>query len=253
MDEQQQELLDAGIHQAAMSEIQNIWRLPQKHIAQVKQNYDISNSRHGLFANVPIICKGEACPYLSTCTVSILDLPTGHRCPMEIGAIMARFERYCEEFEVTEKNSVDLGQIKQLVDIEIMIMRCDSKIAKSSDFIEESLKDVTKNGVYIYEKVVTQENQFKMTLLERHARILKDLAATRSSKKDKGVADDASQVASLIMKRVKEVSQQVGVSSQDVLEADYYDDPNYDGVVIDEDDYESYADVVEEGEEDGAI
>lgn len=247
------ELLEAGIHQAAIVEIQNIWRLPQQHIAQVKNTYDITNSKHGLFTNVPIICKGEGCPYIGTCTVPVINLPQGYRCPIEIGAIMARFERYCEEFGVTERNAVDLGQIKQLVDIEIMIMRCDSKMAMSSDFIEESLKDITKTGVPIYEKVVTQANQFKMTLLERHARILKDLAATRSSKKEKGVEDDASKVASIIMKRVQEVSQQVGVSAKDVLEADYYDDPNYDGVVIDEEDYERYADVTEEGDNNESI
>lgn len=243
------DLQAAGIHANAITEIQNIWRLPAKHIAQVKDTVEITNAKHGLFANVPIICKGEGCPYLGTCTVSIVDLPIGYRCPIEIGAIMARFERYCEEFEVTEADAVDLGQIKQLVDIEIMIMRCDSKMAVSADFIEESLKDVTKTGVPIYEKVVTQANQFKMTLLERHGRLLKDLAATRSSKKETKTDNDASKVASLIMKRVQEVSQSLGTSSQEVLEADYHEDLSYDGTVIDEEDYIYDETVVEEGEE----
>lgn len=245
----QAELQLAGIHEQAVKEIQNIWRLPTKHIMQVKNTVEVTNSRHGLFANVPIICKGENCPYLGTCTVPIIDLPIGYRCPIEIGAIMARFERYCEEFDVSEENAVDLGQIKQLVDIEIMIMRCDAKMAMSADFIEESLKDITKTGVPIYEKVVTQSNQFKMTLLDRHAKILKDLAATRASKKENKVNDDASKVASIIMKRVQEVSQSLGTSSQEVLEADYQEDSRYDGTVIDEDEYEAYDGVIEEGEE----
>ncbi len=243
-----EQLQSAGIFGTSINEIQNIWRLPPQHVAQVKNTVETMNSRHGLFANVPIICKGESCPYLGTCTVPIMNLPTGYRCPMEIGAIFSRFERYCEEFEVTEENAVDLGQIKQLVDLEVMIMRCDSKMALSADFIEETLKDVTKNGTPIYEKVVTQANQFKLTLLERHSRLLKDLNATRSSKKEAKIDNDASKVASIIMKRVQEVSSSLGVSSQDVLEVDYQDDA-YAGTVIDERDYEDGVVVEVEGEE----
>ena len=243
------ELKQAGICESAVKDIQNIWRLPTKHIKQVKQTVETTNSRHGLFTNVPIVCKGESCPYIGTCTVPITDLPTGYRCPIEIGAILARFERYCEEFEVTEANAVDLGQIKQLVDIEVMIMRCDSKMAMSADFIEESLKDVTKNGTPIYEKVVTQANQFKLTLLERHARILKDLNATRASKKEQKIDNDASKVASIIMRRVQEVSSNLGMSAQEVLEADYHEDPNYDGNVIDENDYDESGVILEGDDE----
>lgn len=226
-----------GIHEKAVNDIKNVWRLPEGHVDKVKSTYAVMNSTHGLFSNVPIICKGEGCPYIGTCTVNILDLPTGYRCPIEIGAIMARFESYCQEFDVNERNSVDLGQIKQLVDLEVMIMRCDSKMAISADFIEETLKDVTKTGVPIYEKVVTQANQFKMTLIDKHGRILKDLAATRSSKKDNGGGDDASKAASVIMKRIHEVSSQLGLQTQDVLNADYYDSGTEDdGTVIDESD-----------------
>lgn len=240
----------AGIYEHSVKEIQNIWRLPTKHVTQVKNTVEVMNSRHGLFANVPIVCKGEACPYVGTCTVPITDLPTGYRCPIEIGAIFARFERYCEEFDVTEENAVDLGQIKQLVDLEVMIMRCDSKMAMSADFIEEVLKDVTKKGVPIYEKQITQANQFKLTLLERHARILKDLAATRSAKKEQKIDNDASKVASIIMRRVQEVSSTLGVSSQEILEADYHDDSAYDGTVIDERDFDDTGVVIEEEGED---
>lgn len=236
-----------NMHEKAINDIQNVWRLPAGHIDKVKSTYATMNAKHGLFANVPIICKGERCPYIGTCTVDILNLPTGYRCPLEIGAIMARFESYCDEFNVSEKNAVDLGQIKQLVDLEVMIMRCDSKMAISADFIEETLKDVTKTGTPIYEKVVTQANQFKMTLIDKHGKILKDLAATRSSKKDTGNDDDASKVASVLMKRVHEISSQLGMQTQEVLNADYYEEVD-DGSVIDES--ELYEDFAEEQEGD---
>lgn len=225
---------ELNIYGQVAKEIENVWRLPQSHLNKVKSTYATMNAKHGLFANVPIICKGESCPYIGTCTVDILNLPVGYRCPIEIGAIIARFEKLCEEFNVTEKDAVDLGQIKQLVDIEVMIMRCDSKMAISGDFIEETLKDVSKTGTPIYEKTVTQANQFKMTLLDKHSKLLKDLAATRSSKKDAGKDDDASQVASLIMKRVHEISSNLGMQTQQVLNADYSD--TYDDTVVYEED-----------------
>lgn len=234
--------------EAALQEVQDLWRLPSGYSDIVKRTVSQTRSKHGLFANVPIICKGERCPYLGTCSVDILNLPKGYRCPIEIGSIMARFEWYCQEFRVSEVDAVDLGQIKQLVDLEIMIMRCESNMALSADFIEETIKDLTKNGTPIYEKNITKANEFKITLMERHSKILKDLNATRSSKKETGPTDDASKAASIIMKRINDIAVQNGSSKQEVLEANYYDD-SCNGIVIDEEELIADYVVEESGDE----
>ena len=212
-----------GVNSEAYKQIQTLWQLNPTVEKQVAKAVTSSNSRYGLMSNVPIKCKGMQCPYIDTCTVDLLDLPnvTGNRCPIEIATLLTRFEKYCHEFDVTEDMTTDMGQIKELVDLELMILRCDAKMAASADFVEESLVDVTKQGIDIYEKKVTPEAEFKMTLYERHSKILKSLNADRASKKEINGVDNASKAASIIMQRIKEVSAKCGFNPDDALDVEY--------------------------------
>lgn len=245
--DKQQALATYGVNSTAYQQIQSIWKLNPVVEKHAKNSATTMNSRYGLIANIPIKCKGKDCPYYQTCTVDMVDLPNiiGSRCPIEVGALLARFENYCKEFEVTEDMTTDMGQIKELVDLEIMILRCDSKMAVSADFIEESLVDVTKQGISIYEKKVTPEAEYKLTLYERHDRILKNLNADRASKKEVLGTEDASKAASIIMRRMKEVAAKEGVAADEVLDATYC--VENDEYVIEEEAYEKErAEVVKE-------
>lgn len=223
-----------GVNKNALSEIQNMWKLSPLAMSKVQQVAVTSNSRYALLANIPVKCKGDQCPYFGTCSIDMLSLPVGERCPVEIATLLTRFEKYCNELEITDDMSVDMGQVKELIDLEIMILRCDSKMAMSVDFIEDSLVDVTKGGVYIYEKKVTQEAQFKLSLYERHSKILKELNASRSSKKEAGLVDDASKAAATLIRRIKEVSASSGGTMDEVLDASYtVHDDEY--VILEED------------------
>lgn len=236
------QLQSIGINESALSMIQDLWKLSPSATSAITTCVAQSNNRYSLLSNIPIRCKGQACPYLGTCTVDINILPIGERCPIEIATLLTRFEKYCNELGITDDMTVDLGQIKELVDLEVMILRCDSKIASSVDFVEEALRDVTKGGVYIYEKVVSQEAQYKMTLYERHSKILKDLNATRSNKKNSDDLADASKAASLLMRRIKEVTAVDGMSIDDVLDVSYT--PTDDDYIITEDEFENECDGV---------
>lgn len=225
-----------GINNNAFSEVQSMWKLSPQTMSKVQQVALACNSRYAMLANIPIKCNGDTCPYFGTCSIDVLSLPVGERCPIEIATLLTRFEKYCNELEITDDMPVDLGQVKELIDLEVMILRCDSKMAMNVDFIEDSLVDVTKGGVYIYEKKVTQEAQFKLSLYERHSKILKDLNASRASKKEAGLVDDASKAAATLMRRIKEVSARSGSTMDEVLDASYtVQDDEY---VILEDDYE---------------
>lgn len=226
-----------GVNKNALTEIQNMWKLSPLAMSKVQQVAVTANSRYALLANIPVKCKGDQCPYFGTCSIDMLSLPVGERCPVEIATLLTRFEKYCNELEITDDMPVDMGQVKELIDLEIMILRCDSKMAMSVDFVEDSLVDVTKGGVYIYEKKVTQEAQFKLSLYERHSKILKDLNASRASKKEAGLVDDASKAAATLMRRIKEVSNSVGGTMDEVLDASYT--VQEDEYVILEEDYEN--------------
>ena len=55
-------------------------------------------------------------------------------------------EAYCSELGVDDTSRVQLSLVKELVDCEVMISRCDSLIAKDGDLVEEITVAVTDGG-----------------------------------------------------------------------------------------------------------
>lgn len=212
-----------AIDQAALQEIQAMWKMPAQHVAGVTKTATIINSKHGMLSGVPIVCKGDQCPYKDTCMIDIADRIVGSRCPQEIGALLARFSNLCRELEVGQEDFVDLGQVKELVDIEIMIMRCDNKMAIDADFIEKSVKDIAKNGRVLYENKISQAVELKLSLIEKHSKLLKDLNASRSSKKESNLNLDPSQTAAQLIQKAKELDIMLKNAPIEVIEGEYVD------------------------------
>lgn len=205
----------------AMTDIQNMWKLPNSHIQAVQKVVAIRNTRHGLFSGVPIICKGADCAYAATCMVDPADRVVGGRCPQEIAALLTRFEELCKEFGITEEDAVDMGQLKELVDLEIMMLRCDNKMAYSADIITRSVKDIAKNGRVLYEDKIDPVAEFKLNLIEKHSKILKDLNGTRDAKKGGGAILDPSQTASDLIRKAKEIEEKLGSMAIEVVESTF--------------------------------
>ena len=220
----------------AMTDIQNMWKLPSQHIQAVQKVVNIRNTRHGLFGGVPIVCKAGDCAYAATCMVDPADRLVGERCPQEIASLLTRFEQLCREFEISEDDAVDMGQIKELVDLEIMMLRCDNKMADNSDILQKSIKDIAKNGRVLYEYKIDPVAEFKLNLIEKHSKILKDLNGTRDSKKGGGATLDPSQVASDLIRKAKEIEERVGSMAIEIVDSSFTevtdDDMNsiYDGL-----------------------
>lgn len=215
----------------AMNELQSMWAIPNQHIQNVQREVSIVNTKHGLLSGVPIICKGDECPYINTCRIPQVDRIVGSRCPQEIAALLVRFEQLCSEFDIRPDDSVDMGQIKELVDLEIMMLRCDNKMAFDANFIERSVKDISRNGKVLYEDKISQAVELKLQLIDKHSKILKDLNGTRASKKEQNVALDPSQEAAMLIQKAKEIDAQLASMPIDVVDSDFLEvteeDMNY--------------------------
>lgn len=205
----------------AMSDVQKMWKLPTQHLNTVSSVIAIRTTRHGMFSGVPIICKGPDCAYAATCMVDSADIVVGSRCPQEIASLLARFEELCSEFDIKEEDAVDMGQVKELVDLEIMMLRCDNKMADNSDILQKSVKDVAKNGRVLYEFKIDPIAEFKLSLMDKHSKILKDLNGTRASKKSVGAILDPSQVAADLIRKSKEIEERVGTMSIEVIDSEF--------------------------------
>lgn len=145
--------------------------------------------KHGMFASVPLICKGKRCPYIDVCSLEEDELIVGTRCPMEAGAIVERFKSWCEHFAIDTEGEfiksedlADVSLIKDLVENEIQIIRAENKIALSGDFLALTIVDVDKRCDEHTEFTVSPEVKFKMELQDKRYKIMQLLNATRKDK-----------------------------------------------------------------------
>ena len=168
---------------------QEIWGLDSNEIIQANQVSNRYKMKHGMFASVPLICKDALCPYSSVCPIPAGQRNANKRCPVEIGAIMSRFDSWCKHFGIDtegefikDEDLVDAALIRDLVDNEIQTIRAENKLAISGDFMGETLNTVDNKGNPWYEQAVTPEAEFKLTLQEKRYKILQLLNSTRKDK-----------------------------------------------------------------------
>lgn len=169
----------------------DVWGVPDAIMVQAESESKKFEIKHGMFAAIPLICKGDNCPYRTVCTVNQANLPImkGHRCPIEIGAIMARFEHWCNHFKIDTSNDiiadadiVDASLIRDLVDNEIQVLRAENKMAMSADFISRTITTVDNKGKAYYKDEVSPEAVFKLQLLDKRYKIMQLLNSTRKDK-----------------------------------------------------------------------
>lgn len=189
-----------------------MWGIDPAVVKEIGNMNRVYSSKHGMFASVPIICRDNDCVYKDVCMVSPAQRIVGHRCPMEIAAILARYEQWCSHFEINivqdtidSKDLVDATLIKDLVNIEVQILRAENKIALNGDFMADTLLDIDKKCQPYYGKIVAPETEFLMTLQDRKIKILNQLNATRKDKAADKRKESASDTAIKIFQQVKEL------------------------------------------------
>lgn len=145
--------------------------------------------KHGLFANTPILCQGDACAYCNVCKVPHNLRIADTRCPMEAGALVARYKYWLAHFnidsskeEFKEDDRADVSLIVDLVKTEVMIMRTENKIAIDGDFIAETIVDVDKKCHEHRENCLHPALEYQMKLIKQKNDILRLLNATRKDK-----------------------------------------------------------------------
>jgi hypothetical protein len=106
---------------------------------------------------------------------------------------------------IDSKDLVDATLIKDLVNIEIQILRAENKIALNGDFMADTLLDIDKKCQPYFGKIVSAETEFLMTLQDKKIKILNQLNATRKDKAADKRKESASDTAIKIFQQVKEL------------------------------------------------
>lgn len=215
-----------------------MWGLNDKKLSQVNNISRVYYSKHGMFSSVPIVCRGADCAYKDVCMVNMSERTVGSRCPMEIAALVTRYNQWCQHFNIDisgdtieSKDLVDATLVKDLVNIEIQILRAENKIALSGDFMGDTLIEVDKKCNAYYGKVVTPESEFLMTLQDKKMKILNQLNATRKDKAADKRRETASDEAVRIFQQIQELEKAKHNSKYDIMDVEF--DEN--GEIIEQD------------------
>lgn len=200
-----------------------------KEIGNINRLY---SSSHGMFSSVPIICKGNDCAYTDVCIVSQAERIPGRRCPMEIAAIISRYEQWCMHFDIDissgiipSKDLVDATLIKDLVNIEVQQIRVENKIAISGDFMSRTLLEIDKKGNPYYGKDVSPETQLMFTLQQRKEKILNQLNSTRKDKAADKRKSSPSEEAIKLFQQIKNI-QSENIQQHSISDIEFDEDGN---------------------------
>lgn len=184
------------------------WQMDEKGIEAIRIANAMCSTQTGLCANIPIICKGIKCPFVDTCGIKAVGMNVddlkGQRCPVEIADITKKFQWYIAHLEIEADDVVDLGMVKELVDIDVMLERANKRMAAEGDFIEMVAVGVDSDGNAIRRPEIRKSVDFKERMQKRKDSILQLLNATRKDKAGSKVTidmDPSSYAAQLLEKK----------------------------------------------------
>ena len=171
-------------------------------LENIRKARALHNMKHGMYSGVPIVCRGDSCPFRATCWIKEEELDVGGRCPIEVGAVLERFDKYCREFDIQDDDTVDHSIIKDIIDIEVLMLRADNYLAISGDFIEEVITGVDARGNVLTRPELHKAFEAKNKLRLERIKLLNQMNSTRKDKKVDSIQinDPSSRAAELIQK-----------------------------------------------------
>lgn len=215
-------------------QLPDAWQTSSQGLENRRKAQNNISLKHGMFAGVPIICRGTKCPFYETCWIPDADLQVGERCPIEIAAIIERFDTYCKALAIDWSNPedvVDAGIVKEIVDIEIMLLRADNLLAINGTFIEDVIAGISPKGQEYRRPEIHKAAEFKEGLRKEKTRLYNQLNATRKDKKEDLInGNDPSSVAARIIQKVKNF-QDEGI----IIDAEYEEEDDRELVYVEAD------------------
>lgn len=184
----------------------------------------LNNLKHGLYAHIPILCHADNCPYSGVCKLNQMDkAPEGDQCPVEIALINDLMQKYYEEFDIQKDDAVDATMIRNLINIDVQIVRSIKRQAVEGDIISHVVVGVSEDGEPIRRPEINVSYDLQEKLMNRRERILRMLNSTRKDKaqEDKLTDLDPSQLVNMMKERLEKHDDSViDVDGEDVDEDD---------------------------------
>ena len=172
----------------------NAWGYSEGALESKKAAMTMLSTKNGLFCRIPIVCKGDGCPYRGSCKLCEFGLdPVGEPCVIETTMIEQKLANYTQEFDLESGSYTDWTMVKELINAEVMIERCLALMSQEgSGITEEFIGTSESTGIDYFRKEISKAQELYERNLKNKERILDTMMATRKAKsKVKGNDDNA--------------------------------------------------------------
>lgn len=127
--------------------IKNVWGHSEVGMEAKKAAMTMLSTKTGMYAKIPIVCKGDACPYSESCPLLPYDLaPIAEKCPIETAQIELRWQGYDEDFDLELSSFTDKAIVSEIINADIMMERCKALMSKEGVPVVEVVAGIAENG-----------------------------------------------------------------------------------------------------------
>ena len=169
----------------------NPWGLTPKALEATKAAMTMLATKNGLHARVPLVCKGEGCPYANTCKLLAYDLaPVGEYCATELAQIDLRSAGYSNDIDIDSASFTDKNLLAELITLDVMVERCKALMAEEGTPVIDMAIGVDKEGNEVRQPAVSKAWEAYEKISKKRNEAYQLLMLTRKDKKSKDEDDD---------------------------------------------------------------
>lgn len=146
----------------------------------------LNSQKTGLHSMYPIMCNGSGCPYSSQCFAFKHNIqpPIGEPCVMETTKMEDLVLAYDKDFHFDECTATDMLAIHELIQLDIMIDRCNMLIAQElTPVIEVNIGVSPQTGDAITQPAISKYYDAYEKMSKRRSMLVDELNASRKAKK----------------------------------------------------------------------
>lgn len=180
----------------------NIWGHSDLGLEAKKAAMAMLSTKNGMYARIPLICKGSSCPYADSCMLLKYELaPTGEPCAKETAEIELRYSAYNDDFNLDESSFTDKNLVSELINYDIMLDRLKALLAKEEVLVVDVVAGIGENGEEFTQPQVSKTWEAYERVEKKRNGVYDLMVATRKANKSNDITDEKtlSEIMSNIM------------------------------------------------------
>lgn len=162
----------------------------------------LNSLKNGLYSIYPIPCKQNGCPYGASCIAfqNNMQPPYGEPCVLETNKIENLIIEYSLQFNLDSSSTTDKIQIRELIQLDILMDRCQCLMAQEGDVIQQIVGGITEKGETYTQPTVSKYYEAWERMSKRRQSLMDDMMATRKAKK--GIKADVMSDEEILLKTI---------------------------------------------------